>query len=208
VKHCAASRLLNTGQSCIAAKRFVVVEAVHDAFVEAFAAELKTYKQGDPMDETTQIGAMASVALRDELHAQVQASIAAGAKCVLGGEVPEGAGAFYPVTLLTDVREGMPAYDEELFGSVAAVIKARDEADALRIANASRFGLGGGIFTQDSARAEALARKMECGAVAINGYVKSDPRLPFGGVKESGYGRELSHFGIREFVNIKSVVIT
>lgn len=204
---CVTSRLINTGQSCIAAKRFIVVEAVHDRFVEHCLRRLSMAKMGDPLQEDTDLGPMARSDLRDDLHEQVQASIAAGAECRLGGVIPEQPGAWYPATLLTNVQAGMPAYKEELFGPVAVVIRARDMDEALRIANDSKYGLGGAIFSADTARAERLAaEQLEAGAVAINDFVKSDPRMPFGGIKNSGYGRELSIFGIREFVNIKSVV--
>jgi succinate-semialdehyde dehydrogenase/glutarate-semialdehyde dehydrogenase len=203
----ADARLVNSGQSCIAAKRFIVVEAVADRFVAAFADELRARRMGDPLDRATQVGPQARVDLRDALHRQVEESIQRGARRVLGGEIPPGPGAFYPPTLLTAVGRGMPAFYEETFGPVAAVIRAKDDADAVRHANDSVFGLGASLWTQDRAKAERLAARLEAGAVFINGLVKSDPRLPFGGVKRSGYGRELSEYGIREFVNIKSVWI-
>jgi succinate-semialdehyde dehydrogenase/glutarate-semialdehyde dehydrogenase len=163
---------------------------------------------GDPLDEGSDIGPQAREDLRDELHRQVLASIEGGARCLLGGRVPDGPGAFYPPTVLTGVREGSPAYDEELFGPVAAIIPAKDEADALRIANDSVFGLGAAVFTRDTARGERIAAdELDAGACFVNAFVRSDPRLPFGGVKESGYGRELSHYGIKEFVNIKTVYV-
>ena len=205
---CARSRLLNGGQSCIAAKRFIIVPEVYEVFLTAFTAAMRARNLGDPADPVTDIGPQACFALRDALHNQVVESIARGAKCVLGGEIPAGTGAFYPPTILTEVAPGMPAYEEELFGPVASVIRARDEVDALRIANGSRFGLGGAVFTRDLEKGARLAREsIESGCVAVNDFVKSDPRLPFGGIRESGYGRELSSFGILEFVNIKSVVI-
>jgi len=205
---CAAARLINGGQSCIAAKRFVVVEPVRARFEKRLAERMQARRMGDPLREDTDIGPQARRDLRDQLHEQVAKSVAAGARLVLGGSVPEGPGAFYPPTVLTGVGPGMPAYDEELFGPVAAVIAARDEGDAMRIANDSPFGLGGAIFTRDAARGERLAREaMEAGSCFVNAGVKSDPRLPFGGIKQSGYGRELSHFGIREFVNIKTVYV-
>jgi len=203
----ADARLINSGQSCIAAKRFIVVEAVADTFTTRFADELRARSMGDPLARETQVGPQARVDLRDDLHRQVEESMKRGAQRVLGGEIPSGPGAFYPPTLLTAVDKGMPAFDEETFGPVAAVIRARDEADAIRLANDSSFGLGAALWTQDRARGERLAARIEAGAVFVNGLVKSDARLPFGGIKRSGYGRELSEYGIREFVNIKSVWI-
>ncbi len=203
----AEARLINSGQSCIAAKRFIVVEPVADRFLERFKSELAARRMGDPTARDTQVGPQARVDLRDELHRQVEESVKRGARVLLGGQVPAGKGAFYPPTLLAAVDRGMPAFDEETFGPVAAVIRSKDEADALRLANDSPFGLGAALWTKDLARAERLAAQIEAGAVFVNGVVKSDPRLPFGGIKRSGYGRELSEYGIREFVNIKSVWI-
>jgi succinate-semialdehyde dehydrogenase/glutarate-semialdehyde dehydrogenase len=204
---CAASRLINGGQSCIAAKRFVAVESVRRAFEERLVERMHARQVGDPLAEGTDVGPLARADLRDALHRQVEGSVRAGARVLLGGEVPNGPGAFYPPTVLTDVRKGMPAYEEETFGPVAAVIAAKDEADAIRIANDSPFGLGAAVFTRDEARGERVARELEAGSCFVNGLVRSDPRLPFGGVKASGYGRELADFGIREFVNIKTVYI-
>jgi succinate-semialdehyde dehydrogenase/glutarate-semialdehyde dehydrogenase len=204
----ADARLVNSGQSCIAAKRFIAVEPIADRFLDLFKAELSSRKMGDPLDRQTHVGPQARVDLRDELHKQVEESIKRGARRLLGGEIPAGKGAFYPPTLLAGVDKGMPAFDEETFGPVAAVIRAEDEGDAVRLANDSMFGLGASLWTQDRTRAERLAARIEAGAVFVNGIVKSDPRLPFGGIKRSGYGRELSEYGIREFVNIKSVWIT
>ncbi len=207
-KTCATSRLINSGQSCIAAKRFVVVDEVHDEFVEAFVAEMAAAKVGDPHDGDTTVGPQAQESLRDELHDQVQRSIGEGASLVLGGQLPTGPGAWYPPTVLVDVRPEMVAGTEELFGPVAAVMRASDEADAIRIANASRFGLGAAVFTRDLERGERIAAdELEAGCCFVNDFVASDPRLPFGGIKDSGYGRELSHLGIQEFVNAKTVVV-
>ncbi len=203
---CAAARLINSGQSCIAAKRFVVERAVLEPFTALFVEHMRAARVGDPLAEETQVGPLARVDLRDELHAQVQASIARGARCLLGGEIPPGPGVFYPPTVLTDVAPGMPAWEEELFGPVAAIIAAADAEDAVRIANDCRFGLGAAVFTEDAARGERLAaEELEAGCCFVNAAVRSDPRLPFGGVKASGYGRELSHYGLKEFVNIKTV---
>ena len=205
---CATARLINGGQSCIAAKRFIVVEEVFNEFKKLFVEKMKIKKMGDPFDETNHIGPQASVSLRNELHQQVEKSIELGAELLLGGKIPEINGAYYPPTVLSNVKKGMPAYDEELFGPVAAVIKAKDESDAINIANDTIFGLGAAVFTGNVARGEKIAKeKLQAGCCFVNDFVKSDPRLPFGGIKESGYGRELSVFGIREFVNIKSVYI-
>ncbi len=203
----AAARLVNSGQSCIAARRFIVVDAVADTFTQRFADELAAWTMGDPLDRATQVGPQARVDLRDDLHRQVEETLKRGARRVLGGEVPPGPGAFYPPTLLAGVERGMAAFDEETFGPVAAAIRAKDEDDAIRQANASTFGLGASLWTRDRARAERLAARIEAGSVFVNGLVKSDPRLPFGGIKRSGYGRELSEYGIREFVNVKTVWI-
>ena len=201
----AEARLQNSGQSCIAAKRFIVVERVATRFLEHLTAEMQARRVGDPLNPTTQVGPQARLDLRANLHRQVEESVARGAQLVLGGRLPKGRGAFYPPTVLVAVEPGMPAFDEETFGPVAAVVRARDEADALRIANASPYGLGASVWTADAARGERLAQDVEAGSVFVNGIVKSDPRLPFGGVKRSGYGRELSEYGLREFVNIKTV---
>ena len=201
----AASRYLNAGQSCIAAKRFIVVAEVADEFVARFKAVVEALTPGDPMAAATTLAPMARRDLRDELHDQVRTSLAQGAVAVTGCAPLDGPGAFYQASIIDRVTPGMLAYDDELFGPVAIVIRARDEADAVRIANDSRFGLGGSVWTADVARGELLARQIQSGAVFVNGLVKSDPRLPFGGVKHSGYGRELGHHGIREFVNAKTI---
>jgi len=208
VEACVTSRLINAGQSCVAAKRFIVVNAVLAEFEQRFVERMQAAQVGNPMDESTDVGPLARVDLRNELHEQVQASVAKGATVALGGTVPDGPGAFYPPTVLTGVQPGMPAYDDELFGPVAAIIGARDESDAVRIANDTEFGLGAAVFTRDIARGERIARdELEAGACFVNAFVKSDPRLPFGGVKASGYGRELAGHGIREFVNAKTVYV-
>ena len=205
---CVAGRMVNGGQSCVAAKRWIVVDPVREAFETAVLAGLETHVLGDPFDAQTNVGPMAREDLRDELHEQVERSVAAGARLLLGGEKPDQPGAWYPVTLLADVKPGMPAFDEELFGPVAAIVPAKDEADALGLANASIYGLGGAIFTADAARGEQIAAKiLDAGCCFVNTFVRSDPRLPFGGVKESGYGRELGGHGIREFVNAKTVYV-
>jgi len=205
-KTCVASRLVNSGQSCIAAKRFIVVEEVADEFSRHVVEAMEAVTMGDPMDESTDVGPQARDDLRDELHDQVRRSVAGGAEVVLGGEIPEGSGYFYPPTVLTGVRDGTPAYEEELFGPVASVIVVADEEEAIRVANDSIYGLGAAVFTGDVERGERIAtRELEAGCCFVNDFVRSDPRLPFGGIKESGYGRELAPHGIREFVNVKTV---
>ena len=207
-KTCVTSRLINSGQSCIAAKRFVVEDEVHDRFVEAFVAEMETAIVGDPLEESTTVGPQAQVELRDELHDQVERAMSGGAKLLLGGQMPTGPGAFYPPTVLSDVTPENVAGSEELFGPVAAIMRAADGHDAIRIANSTVFGLGAAVFTQDLERGERIAaRELNAGACFVNDFVASDPRLPFGGIKDSGYGRELSDLGIREFVNAKTVVV-
>jgi succinate-semialdehyde dehydrogenase/glutarate-semialdehyde dehydrogenase len=207
VDSCVASRLINGGQSCIAAKRFIVIESIRKKFEELFVEKMKAKKMGDPFGEVD-LGPQARTDLRDELHQQVVKSIEKGAKILLGGKIPDMKGAYYPPTVLAGVGKGMPAYEEELFGPVAAIISAKDEAEAIRIANDSIFGLGAAVFTRDTKRGERIAaEQLEAGCCFVNALVKSDPRLPFGGIKESGYGRELSSFGIREFVNIKTVYV-
>ena len=199
-------RYQNSGQSCIAAKRFIVVDAVYAEFETKFVAAVKQLKMGDPSAEGVYVGPQARVDLRDGLHDQVQRSVDAGAKCLVGGQVPEGPGAFYPPTVLAGVKEGMAAWSEELFGPVATLIRVKDEAEALEVANCLDFGLGGAVWTQDLARGERIAADgIESGAAFVNDMSKSDPRMPFGGIRNSGYGRELSIYGIREFVNIHAV---
>jgi succinate-semialdehyde dehydrogenase/glutarate-semialdehyde dehydrogenase len=205
---CARSRLLNAGQSCISAKRFIVDVRVHDEFVERFGAELQRAVVGDPLQDGVTMGPLARADLRDDVHQQVRASVDGGATLVFGGVLPDGPGAFYPPTLLTDVRPGMVAADEEVFGPVAAVLRAADESDAIRLANDTPFGLGAAVFTTDLERGERIAAtELDAGNCFVNALVASDPRLPFGGIKESGYGRELADLGIRSFVNEKTVVV-
>jgi succinate-semialdehyde dehydrogenase/glutarate-semialdehyde dehydrogenase len=208
VETCVRARLVNSGQSCIAAKRFIIVASRRREFEDLLVKRMHAAKVGDPLDEQTEVGPQARWDLRQDLHRQVRESVARGAVLLLGGEIPPGEGAFYPPTVLSEVKKGMPAYDEELFGPVAAVVPVEDEAEALRAANDSSFGLGAAVFTRDLARGERIAaEEIEAGSCFVNDMVRSDPRLPFGGIKESGYGRELSSHGIREFVNIKTVVI-
>jgi succinate-semialdehyde dehydrogenase/glutarate-semialdehyde dehydrogenase len=200
----AKSRIINAGQSCIAAKRVIVEAPVYDRFVELLAERLGALVVGDPGAEDTDVGPIARADLRENLHRQVTASIAGGARCVLGGELPEGEGYYYPVTLLADVEPGMAACTEETFGPVAAVMKAKDTADAIRLANDTPYGLASSVWTT-AERGEELAREIQAGQVTVNGIVKTDPRLPSGGVKRSGYGRELGPHGIHEFVNAQQV---
>ena len=207
VDNAVASRFLNTGQSCIAAKRFIVVEPVADEFVRRFRTAVEALTMGDPLDENNRLGPMARHDLRDELHRQVVESIAQGARAITGCSPEGGDGAYYQPSILDHVKPGVLAYHEELFGPVASIIRAVDEADAVRIANDSDFGLGGSVWTQDAVRGERIARQLECGSAFVNGLVKSDPRLPFGGIKHSGYGRELGLLGMREFVNAKTIWI-
>jgi len=209
-KICAAARLINNGQSCIAAKRFIVVQEVVEEFTRLFKEEMEAPVTGDPLEDGVDLGPMARVELRDELHEQVRTNIRQGARCILGGAIPyaEGCHAFYQPTILTGVKKGMLAYDEEIFGPVAAIITAENTDDAVWIANDTSFGLGAAVFTQDLALAEDIARnKLAAGSCFVNEGVRSDPALPFGGINASGYGRELSQFGIYEFLNIKTVYI-
>jgi succinate-semialdehyde dehydrogenase/glutarate-semialdehyde dehydrogenase len=205
VANAVKSRFQNAGQSCIAAKRFIVLESIADDFAARFKRAVENLKPGDPSDESTMLAPLARVDLRDEVHRQVTASIAKGAVAVTGCAPHPGAGAYYQASILDHVRPGMSAYEEEIFGPVAAVIRVRSEDEALEVANASCYGLGGSVWTRDSARGEVVARRLQAGACFVNGMVKSDPRLPFGGIKDSGYGRELSYHGLREFVNVKTV---
>jgi succinate-semialdehyde dehydrogenase/glutarate-semialdehyde dehydrogenase len=207
VKTSVTARMINAGQSCIAAKRFIVVESKVKEFEEQQVAIMKSLKMGDTLSEDSQVGAMARMDLLEELDQQVQDSIKMGAKLLCGGKKADGPGAFYLPTVLTNVKKGMPAYEQETFGPVSAIIAVKDEEEAIKVANDSEFGLGGSVWSKDVQRAERVARRIESGAVFVNGMTKSDPRLPFGGVKKSGYGRELSHYGIKEFVNIKTIWI-
>ena len=208
VKFSVMGRLYNNGETCVSAKRFVVTDKVYDAFVAAFVEAMKGIEMGDPMDEATQLGPLSSQDQFDTVKSQVEDSVAKGAKVLCGGEVPDSTGAYYPATVLADVKPGMPAYDDEIFGPVAAVIRAHDDEDAMRIANDSRYGLGGGIFCEDVEHAKRLARDhFDTGMVRINSFGAADPNMPFGGVKDSGYGREHGGFGMKEFVNAKAVFL-
>jgi len=206
-KKCVQSRLNNCGQTCISAKRLLVHRSVLEAFTEKVLNEIAQRRQGDPAVEANDLGPMARADLLVNLQRQVDASVAAGARLLLGGETPQDVGLFYPPSVLTDVRPGMPAFDEEVFGPVVTLIPVADDAEAISLANQSAYGLGAAVFTQDIERAKRLAHQLECGACFINDFVKSDPRLPFGGIKRSGYGREMSALGIREFVNVKTVCV-
>ena len=206
-KKCVQSRLNNCGQTCISAKRLLVHRSVLEAFTEKVLNEITQRRQGDPVVEANDLGPMARADLLVNLQRQVDASVAAGARLLLGGETPQDVGLFYPPSVLTDVRPGMPAFDEEVFGPVVTLIPVADDAEALVLANQSAYGLGAAVFTQDVERAKRLAHQLECGVCFINDFVKSDPRLPFGGIKRSGYGREMSAIGIREFVNVKTVCV-
>ena len=208
IKTCAKGRLFNNGQTCVNAKRFIVTEKNYDAFVEGYAAIFKDVTMGDPNDDETGLGPLVSCSQRDQVHSQVEESVAKGATIVAGGKIPDGTGWFYPATALVDVTPGQPAYDDEIFGPVASIIKAKDDEDAMRIANSSRYGLGGGIFSKNVDRAIAMAAKyFDTGMVNINTYSIASPNMPFGGVKDSGYGREHGEVGLKEFVNVKSITI-
>lgn len=204
---CVGSRMINSGQSCIAAKRFIVDRRIQADFEGLVIELMSRYKPGDPMLEYTKLGPMARHGLRDALHKQIQLSVDKGAQCLLGGKIPEGKGAFYPATVLSNVKPDSPAYSEELFGPAASILRAEDEEEAVRLANDSDYGLGAAVFTEDLDKAQKIAAQLEAGCCFINDLVRSDPRLPFGGIKDSGYGRELSHYGIKEFVNIKTVYV-
>ncbi|MEZ4338812.1 MAG: NAD-dependent succinate-semialdehyde dehydrogenase [Sandaracinaceae bacterium] len=206
---CVASRMINAGQSCIAAKRFIAVGSVHDAFVERVVERMEAQRVGPPLDDETQVGPMARADLRDDLHDQVTRSIASGARAILGAEVPDRPGFWYPPSVLTGVRPGMAAFDEELFGPVAAIVRADHEPQAIELANRSVYGLGAAVFTRDVARGRRIAEtQLEAGSCFVNTFVKSDPRLPFGGIGDSGYGRELARHGILELTNAKTVYVS
>ncbi|MGP5505515.1 NAD-dependent succinate-semialdehyde dehydrogenase [Psychrobacter celer] len=206
VETCTQARLINNGETCVAAKRFIVVDSVYDEFRQRIIDKFQSKKSGDPMDDSSGLGPLARKDLQEKLHEQVEDSVKKGATIAVGGELPEGKGSFYPPTILENVKKGQPAYDDELFGPVASLIRAKDQEDALRIANDSRYGLGGAIFSKDEEKAIRLAREeFDTGMVYINGYGLANPALPFGGVKNSGHGREHGGFGIKEFVNIKAI---
>lgn len=208
VKFSVMGRLYNNGQTCVSAKRFIVTDKVYDAFVDAFVAQMQGILMGDPTDKDSQLGPLSSQHQLDTVKKQVDASVAKGAKILCGGEVPDRTGAYYPATVLADLAPGMPAYDDEIFGPVASIIRASDDEDAMRLANESRYGLGGGIFSKDEQRAVKLARDyFDTGMIRINSFGAADPNMPFGGVKDSGYGREHGGFGIKEFVNVKSIFL-
>jgi succinate-semialdehyde dehydrogenase / glutarate-semialdehyde dehydrogenase len=207
VKMCVRGRIYNNGETCVAAKRFVVVDKIYDEFRDAYVEQMKKITHGDPTDKDSKIGPMARKDLRETLHEQVEKSVKKGAKILCGGEMPKGNGFFYPATILDNVKPGQPAYDDELFGPVASLIRAEDEDDAMRIANDSRYGLGGGIFSKDEKKAIDLASKyFDTGMVFINSFGLAQPNMPFGGVKNSGYGREHGGFGMKVFVNEKAIM--
>ena len=201
------ARFMNAGQSCIAAKRFIVLKSRTDEFTTKIVQKVKSLILGNPIEETTQVGPLAKIQFIDEIHNQVVNSVDLGAKLLIGGELPIGKGNYYPPTVLSDVKSGMPVFKEETFGPVLSIISVNDVDEAIRVANDSEFGLGASIWTNNLKKAEPIARKIESGSVFVNGMVKSDPRLPFGGVKKSGFGRELFYLGIREFVNVKTIWI-
>ncbi len=202
-----AGRMVNSGQSCVSSKRFIIVESQLEAFISGLVAQFKALKIGDPTDSETTVAPMAREDLRDDLHKQVEAAVAAGAKVEIGGQPADRPGAYYQPTVLSNVTETNPIFSQETFGPVASIIVAKDEADAVRLANLSPYGLSSSVWSKDVARAERVAEQIEAGGVFINAITKSDPRMPFGGIKLSGYGREMSHYGLKEFVNIKTVVV-
>lgn len=205
---CAAARLYNNGQSCVAAKRIIVIESVRAKFEAMFVARMSARRSGDPRAAETELGPLARADLRPRLHAQVKQSVRRGATVLLGGRVPTGPGFYYPPTVLGGVRPGMAAYDDEIFGPVAAIISAKNETDAIRLANDTPYGLGAAVFTRNRKRGERIAREqLECGNAFVNEFVRSHPALPFGGIKQSGHGRELGCYGLREFVNAKTVSV-
>ena len=208
VKTCVQGRLYNNGQTCVSAKRFIVTDAVYDAFVEAFVAQMDGIAMGDPMNEETQLGPLSSAEQFDTICEQVAQSVEKGADVLCGGTPPERTGQYYPATVLGNCKPGMPAYDDEIFGPVASVIRAKDDEDAMRIANDSRYGLGGGIFSADADKAVKLARDhFDTGMIRINSFGAADPNMPFGGVKDSGFGREHGGFGMKEFTNAKAIYL-
>ncbi|WP_417434067.1 NAD-dependent succinate-semialdehyde dehydrogenase [Hoeflea sp.] len=208
VKYSVMGRLYNNGETCVSAKRFIVTEKVYDAFVDAFVAQMKGITLGDPTDENSQLGPLSSQDQFDTVKSQVDESVAKGAKILCGGTAPDRKGAYYSATVLANLAPGMPAYDDEIFGPVASVIRARDDEDAMRLANESRYGLGGGIFSKNQERALELARDhFDTGMIRINSFGAADPNMPFGGVKDSGYGREHGGFGMKEFVNTKAIFL-
>lgn len=208
VKFSVMGRLYNNGETCVSAKRFIVADKVHDAFVDAFVAEMKKINMGDPTDENVQLGPLSSQDQFETVRDQVKESVDKGAKVLCGGEVPDRTGAYYPATVLSDLKPGMPAFDDEIFGPVASIIRAKDDEDAMRLANDSRYGLGGGIFSKDEDRALKLAREhFDTGMIRINSFGAADPNMPFGGVKDSGYGREHGGFGMKEFANAKAIFL-
>jgi len=208
VKTCVQGRLYNNGETCVSAKRFVVTDAVYDDFVTAFVEQMKAIKMGDPMKDDTQLGPLSSEGQFDTIATQVKESIDAGATLLCGGDPKDETGQYYPATVLADVKPGMPAYDDELFGPVASIIRAKDDEDAMKIANDSRYGLGGGIFTKDEDKAIKLARDhFDTGMIRINSFGAADPNMPFGGVKDSGFGREHGGFGMKEFTNAKAIYL-
>lgn len=208
VKTCVQGRLFNNGETCVSAKRFVVTDAVYDAFTDAFVEQMKAIRLGDPTDEDTQLGPLSSVEQFDTICEQVDKSVEGGAEILCGGAAPDRTGQYYPATVLANCQPGTPAYDDEIFGPVAAIIKAKDDADAMRIANDSRYGLGGGIFSKDEDSALKMARDhFDTGMIRINSFGAADPNMPFGGVKDSGFGREHGGFGMKEFVNVKAIYL-